>query len=86
MLPSNTTINNEVAELQRLINWARAKKKFQTNIIDWQGIKLAKSDQRERVVGEEEERLILNHAPCDYAAVLKFALATGLRRMNLCIK
>lgn len=80
---SNSTINRTVTQLfKRVHAHARRVMKVEVAEIDWRAVTLPESEPRSRELSQEEEERLFEHLRADFHALVRFSLATGLRKAD----
>jgi len=81
---SNGTVNRSAVEPLRAILARAALWGQKVPTIDWKAHKLREAPGRVREISREDEGRLFAALRCDFHAVAKFLLATGLRRAEAC--
>lgn len=80
---SNATINRTVPELfKRIHKHARVVMKVDVAEIDWAAVRLPEAEPRSRELSGDEEERLFEHLRTDFHALVRFSLATGLRKAD----
>lgn len=80
---SNATINRTVTELfKRIHKHARLVMKVDVAEIDWAAVRLPEAEPRSRELSRDEEERLFEHLRADFHALVRFSLATGLRKAD----
>ena len=80
---SNATINRTVTELfKRIHKHARFTMKVEVAEINWKVVRLQEPEPRSRELTRDEEDALFKNLRTDMHAIVRFALATGLRKAN----
>lgn len=81
---SNGTVNRSVTEpLRAILRYAEFIGQ-KVKPIAWRQLKLAEAAERVREMGPEEEEKLFAHLRLDYHPIVRFLLATGIRRAEAC--
>lgn len=92
-LPANQTVNAECPDLIRRIFkraatvWSDDDSRVNTGAEkSWADLKLRRPKPRKRELSTQEEARLNEHLRDDYAAIIEFAMLTGLRRAALVLR
>ena len=81
---TNATVNRRLDMLKRSIGHMAKMHEAEVPDIDWKALKTRESEERVRVLTSDEERRLFAALRPDLVPMVKFALATGRRKAEVC--